>query len=469
MAPGPSHSTDLSDVRHTAAALRPPGSGGARVTAGGTRLAGRLVVARPRSSVPPNKLLRVADQLLEMAAVALALAAVARVPTQGAAGFKFFTSPTSGAPLLASAHFWDGKSPDMAARSTLHALSADPLATGNLTVAALQSFPTKGAHGWDFFTHGAASFAVVCSYYGCGSERGPAPAACRSTTILRHDAASDAFVEHQALATAGPAQTSHLLTSTGAAYLLVGENFNDEVCVYRLSSTTALFERDGACLPVPGAGAVAAAEVAGHLYLAAASYHDAGWRTTSRVFRAPLPRAGDAAAPLAWALHQRIPTHGAHDAELATLAGVTYLFLAEDRSDASTRVTSALLALQPATGLFEEVQRLPTDGAQGGALFLGPAGQPCLAVANFGDRLGGRYAARSQLWCRSASASGAFERAAEVRTQGATDVEHWVWRGRHYLAIAEEGDLSRRAWQRSFIYELRAAAGAAEAAGEAEL
>ena len=400
-------------------------------------------------------------------AAALTLTAVARVPTQGAAGFKFFTSPSSGEPRLASASFWDGRSPDMAARSTLHALSADPRGGANLTLAALQSFPTRGAHGWDFFTHNASSFAVVCSYYGCGSERGPAPAACGSTAVLRHDAASDEFVEHQALATAGPAQTAHLLPSTGAAYLLVGENFNDEVCVYRLSSSSARFEKDGACLPVPGAGALAAAEVAGHLYLAAASYHDAGWQTTSRVFRAPLPRAGDA-APLAWALHQRIPTHGAHGAELATLAGVTYLFLAEDRSDAGPRVASALLALQPATGLFEELQRLPTDGAHGGALFLGPTGQPCLAVACFGDRLGGRYAARSQLWCRSNS-SGAFERAAEVRTQGATDVEHWVWRGRHYLAIAEEGDLSRRAWQRSFIYELRAAAGAgaAGAAGSA--
>ena len=394
---------------------------------------------------------------------ALTLTAVARVPTQGAAGFKYIEGPAGAAAQLLTANFWDGKSPDMAALSTLHALG--DAAGGNLSLQPLQHFSTRGAHGWDYFAAHGAAFAVVCNYYGCGSERGPAAGACHSTTIFRHDAAAGALVEHQTLATAGPAQTAHLLTSAGAAYLLVGENFADAVCVYRLAAATLRFERDGACLPVPGAGAMAAAESGGHLYLAAASYHDAGWRTASRVFRAPLPR--DAAAPLAWALHQRIATHGAHDAELATLAGVTYLFLAEDRSDSSSRVTSALLALQPASGLFEELQRLPTDGAHGGRLFEGPAGAPCVAVANFGDRLGGRYAARSALWCRASS--GAFERAAEVRTQGATDAEHWVRGGRHFLAFAEEGDLSRRAFQRSFIYEIRAAGGAGGARGAEDL
>lgn len=61
----------------------------------------------------------------------------------------------------------------------------------------------------------------------------------------------------------------------------------------------------------------------------------------------------------------------------------------------------------------------------------------------------------------------AFELVAEVDSQGATDAEHFVMtsaRGhvRHFVALANEGDIGARLHQRSVIYELLASdAGAA--------
>ena len=69
--------------------------------------------------------------------------------------------------------------------------------------------------------------------------------------------------------------------------------------------------------------------------------------------------------------------------------------------------------------------------------------------------MGGRYAARSSVW-RAPGAGAQFELVAEVETQGATDVEHFVVDGRHYVAFAEEGNLRARMFQRSFIYQILA-------------
>jgi hypothetical protein len=49
-----------------------------------------------------------------------------------------------------------------------------------------------------------------------------------------------------------------------------------------------------------------------------------------------------------------------------------------------------------------------------------------------------------------------FAKVAEVQTQGATDVEHFVLEGgkKHYLAFSNEGDIGKRTHQVSHIYEL---------------
>jgi len=409
---------------------------------------------------------------LFLGAAGAILRPVARVPTLGAAGFEFIPSPIG--PLLASAHFWDGKSADMSAPSILFTLSASP--SGNLTLSELQRFPTKGAHGWDFFSipgEFGGSFLVTCNYYGCGSERGPALGPCKSTSIYRFREEEGRFVLFQELATAGPAQTDHIVLPSGEAYLLVGENFNDEVCVFRYTATqsSSSFAKF-TCLRVPGAGAMAVAEAGGFIYLSLASYFDSGWKTQSPVYRAATAtdnttRGSSRDAPpgaLQWTLHQTLPTFGAHDADSALIGGTEYLFVSEDRDDASSRVSSGLYTLDHATGQYGLLQRIPTDGAHGGELFEGPGGRPYLAIANFGDRQGARYAARSSVW-RGEAGGGPFALVAEVQTQGATDVEHFALSGRHYIAFAEEGNLGRRTFQRSYIYELTDAS-TGSAAGE---
>ena len=41
-------------------------------------------------------------------------------------------------------------------------------------------------------------------------------------------------MEYQQLLTAGPGQTDHIILPDGRVLLLVGENFNDELCIYEL-------------------------------------------------------------------------------------------------------------------------------------------------------------------------------------------------------------------------------------------
>ena len=59
-------------------------------------------------------------------------------------------------------------------------------AQGKLRLTAAQDMPTKGAHGWDYFTTTSGdNLLVMPNYYGCGAARGPPPpdASCRSTAV----------------------------------------------------------------------------------------------------------------------------------------------------------------------------------------------------------------------------------------------------------------------------------------------
>jgi hypothetical protein len=63
-----------------------------------------------------------------------------------------------------------------------------------------------------------------------------------------------------------------------------------------------------------------------------------------------------------------------------------YLFVSEDRDDASCRVASGMYIFDAAASKYVLLQKIPTDGAHGAELFEGPDRLPYLAVANFGDR-----------------------------------------------------------------------------------
>ena len=380
------------------------------------------------------------------------LTLVHRFRTAGAAGCSFDAASS----LLACANFWDGISPSMAAHSVLYHVAVNG---SGLTLRPQQRFPGSGAHGADFFSAGGSHFLAIPSYYGCGSERGPAQPGCGSTAIYRREGAR--FVEHQRLPTAGPSQTTHLPLpgaagggGGGTTWLLTGENFDDKICFWELRD--GLFEKRGACLHVPGAGAMAVAVEgrhgwAGPTLLVAASYHDRGWATQSRVFRFV---AGGARGGRFEEV-QRIDTVGAHGVALRHLGGELLLFFAEDRGPNGPLVNSSLLRWEG--GRFVKVQGLPTDGAHGARLFsLG--GVPHLFCANFGDRLGSppRYAARSALW-RAAGPRGEppWTLAAEVPSQGATDVAILEGVGGFTFAVlSNEGDLGRRAHQVSVVYRV---------------
>jgi hypothetical protein len=129
-------------------------------------------------------------------------------------------------------------------------------------------------------------------------------------------------------------------------------------------------------------------------------------------------------------------------------------------------VSSQVLVFAEANRSWVTIQKLPTDGAHGAELFVA-LGSLWLAIANFGDRLGERYEAESTLWRFQPEAAGGddvgrggggvggqFVLAASVTTQGATDWEHFVVGGVDFLAVANEGDVRNRMHQTSYIYRL---------------
>ena len=194
------------------------------------------------------------------------------------------------------------------------------------------------------------------------------------------------------------------------------------------------------------------------IFLIASSYHDNGWRTNTRIYRAK-SLSTDEEKDLQFVEHQRIITHGCHDAEIGQFKTGTFVFLSEDRSDSSSTIDSSLLVFNPSTRLFQLHQRIPSDGAHAAELFEGPDGAVYLFIANFGDRLGQRYASFSTLWRQESSSGGGgqgqFIQIDQVASQGATDVEHFVLQGgRHFLGLSNEGDVGNRKHQLSVFYEL---------------
>ena len=112
---------------------------------------------------------------------------------------------------------------------------------------------------------------------------------------------------------------------------------------------------------------------------------------------------------------------------------------------------------------FVQTQLLASDGAHGAELFVS-GGLLWLAIANFGDRLGERYASLSSLWRLDEAAVaqdgggmegvGQFVLETEIASDGATDWEHFVVGGVDYLALANEGDVRNSLHQLSPIFRL---------------
>ena len=413
----------------------------------------------------------------------VSLRVAAEVSTAGASGFAFFE--IDGDAFLLSANFWDGTSGEMSADNVLFSVSER--GGVELELRETQRLPGRGGHGADAFaTPQGQHYVTIPFYYGCGGgeTRGRVAhdAPCRATGVYKWDRRKKILIETQRLATAGPASTGHLITRDGAVYIFVGENFADEVSFWRLVRSSAgaeRFERAGqvAC---PGAGAMAVWEGSGSgsgsgysLFLAAASYHDNGWTVRSRLFRAD---ASTASSSLAFEAAGDLPGFGAHGVEVlqgagagagtwagaGAVAGTAFLFISHDRGPNGPSVNSTGFYISGGSGSgsgsgeaqISHAASLPTDGAHGAALFYGPDGAAYAFVANFGDRLGGRVASHSHLWRRDTGNKQLWIREASVESFGATDATHFIWRGRHFVALANEGDIGKRMHQRSFVYEV---------------
>jgi len=406
------------------------------------------------------------------AAALLELQEVGRIPTAGCNGLEFFS--TSGVDYVVAANFWDGKSPDMSAMSALFRLSVDNSST-RIHAEMIQGFPTKGAHGADFFTHGDYNMLAIPSYYGCQQEE----AECYSTVLYLWDQVRGKFVVFQQFKTSGPSQTDHLVEEDGGAvFLFIAENFSSRLSVYRFEPGPRRFEpfQNIYC---PGVAGLAVLQVQQRSLLAVASYHNKGWRTSSLVLSKEVGRENK------FKKLQDLETFGAHDAEMVLHHDhdQVLLFFSEDRNDSTSKVYSQLFSLPlpllsseaeasgaEAGGRFVKVQDLPTDGAHAAEFFFSSS-PPLLhlAVANFGDRQGERVEAKSSLWLWD-DTKAALVPTLEVETKGATDWEHLPLSPHPtsppntlaYLAVCNEGDIGKQLHQESVLFRLAGALGGGE-------
>ena len=196
----------------------------------------------------------------------------------------------------------------MGADSEVFSVASSPAVLGGLSIKSRQKIRGQGAHGADVFTVYGHTLLVVPSYYGCGQkpQNGPRESwKCRSTAVFEWRDVLDSFVEIATLGTHGPAQTDHYTDQHGHTFLVVGENFANEITIWRVDERSAGNNDIGYnplsftkvhTLPVAGAGSMAIflgppdgpfATARGEIYIAATSYHDprTGWQTKTPIFK----------------------------------------------------------------------------------------------------------------------------------------------------------------------------------------
>ena len=257
------------------------------------------------------------------------------VQTRGAAGFSAFS--VQNLTFLASANFWDGVDNNMSANSTVHKVE---YSENGLNFALVQNMYSRGAHGLDYFE--VPSFAdnaqeihrclLIPSYYYCavGTK-------CPATKVYLWVNSIGKFTEAAAIDSAGPSQTAHFRVGK-KVFITIAENFASVISIHELKSvngvlTTSLVQELG----VAGVAACAVHTINQRVYLVAASYHDRGWRTRSKVYIFD-----DNSHQFVEV--QQLSTHGAHDVEIVEFRGRHFLFFAEDRDNTGPLINSNVRA-----------------------------------------------------------------------------------------------------------------------------
>jgi hypothetical protein len=260
------------------------------------------------------------------------------VETRGAAGFSSFSF--GNITYLVSANFWDGVDKKMAAYSTVHIVK---YTQNDLNFELAQSIYSRGAHGVDYleipsFDHidqEVKKCIVIPSYYYCEVGK-----KCPATKIYSWVDAIGKFTEAVAIDSTGPSQTVHFRVGR-RVFIAIAENFASVVSIYELRSVGGVITSSAVQeLGVAGAAACAVHTIAGCVYLVAASYHDKGWQTRSKIFALE-------ESSLQFQEVQQIITHGAHDAEMIEFRGRHFLIFAEDRDSGGSLINSNVRADDP--------------------------------------------------------------------------------------------------------------------------
>ena len=385
------------------------------------------------------------------------------IPTRGAAGFEKFT--IDGRDYIASANFFTsapGRTPAMETDSVVYALTRGD--TGKPLFTKIQSIPTVGAHGVEFFNFQGEAYLAIPNYYG------------GDTVVLRWSRTPSVFEEIQRIPSDGGGSVeSFIISSEDQASKDAAPRLILSIAEFNIGRST-LYALEGVFpnekfvswqrLTTPGVGAMATIRVndgssSGRLLFLAASYvsRTTGWRTKSRIFALePDEMSGGAT----FSFHHDVPTVGAHDVEtLMTADGRAFAFFSYDKDEASVEQNSELFewrADEFQGGRFVSMQTVKTVGAHAAEFFKGGGAGYFLAVANLGDRRTNRYRTSSHIYHFNPTRSPPLELFQKIPTLGATDMEAFALNGTTYLVASNEQDDEQGGDVESPVWRLRGAA-----------
>eukprot|EP00285_Hemiselmis_virescens_P002165 CAMPEP_0173414620 /NCGR_PEP_ID=MMETSP1356-20130122/84423_1 /TAXON_ID=77927 ORGANISM="Hemiselmis virescens, Strain PCC157" /NCGR_SAMPLE_ID=MMETSP1356 /ASSEMBLY_ACC=CAM_ASM_000847 /LENGTH=449 /DNA_ID=CAMNT_0014376813 /DNA_START=18 /DNA_END=1367 /DNA_ORIENTATION=- len=368
------------------------------------------------------------------------LTEVAALPTEGNSGFEAWVEGED--IRLIAANLWDGINPLMESGSWIYNVSGDK--DGVLTVNKLQRIPTTGATQAKYIPGpNGRDMLMINNYMKCGGkeeatarERPP----CGPTSVYVPD--GPGWADYKSLRTVGPTKSEYIYVGGGALWISVVENFMDQVSLWQFQRQDNNFDRR-ASMRVHAASDAVPTLVDDTLYFTVASKQsEKGSNNSACVLFALV----DGSLMQVGAL----PAFGTSDLETIKFKGEDWLFVANERTEATVMINSHVYKFDK-TG-WAAFQDIPTTGARGGHFFI--VGEDLwLGVANFGDMKHGKVESKSSLW-RLNKEDQKFERMVEVDSFGATNWRHFTIKGHHFLALANQGHLTAKKYQTSYIYRL---------------
>mmetsp|Transcript_16115 Transcript_16115/g.39231 ORF Transcript_16115/g.39231 Transcript_16115/m.39231 type:complete len:420 (-) Transcript_16115:230-1489(-) len=375
---------------------------------------------------------------------AVELAEVASFQTQHCAEFDSTLSKTNKV-LFFTANLWNGVSGGMGSYS--HAYELSEKEDGTLNMQMLDHIKTHGGQSVIALPADdkGRQTILVANYAGCGGKDKDLHVKqdCLRTQVLHEEGSK--FYHHQALETYG-AMEMRYLQAGGKTWFVIAENFLDQVSMWMMNPETRKIERAKRAR-TEGRHIVSTdiAIIHSGIYLASAAYQETkneDFNSKSSIWKiqnGTLIRIQD------------INTQGAHGIRFKQYKGQAFMFISQERSAETSKISSVLYKFDKSTGLFDKAQEIPTDGAKN-AEFFESHGSLFLAIACYGDIKEDRLETKSKLLSLN-EATGQFEPALEVDTIGAANWEHFAIGEKEYLAVCNQGHIfSKKDMPESKIY-----------------